>query len=238
MRVVLAIFLIGGLVIALAFVAGGDEPTAAPPPALGVLGPSAPPSSAAPTSAPAPECALGTGPAEIAPVPEDVRRRVDGSWGRIERWLTASLSTEVVWNPPADDAAISRAQRAAGVAFPPDLVASLRRHNGVRAAGFTFPPFYAPMSTGEMTADARRLCAGDPDWDGRAVPVARDSGGWYLYLDQDGRVAEHAPGGEGGVRAGSLADLLERTADVLEGRRTDRYWPAVGADGVLSWRLR
>lgn len=237
MRVVLAIFAIGGLVIALAFVAGVAKETPTPPAMLGVLEPSAPPSTAAPT--PTPErCSIGAGPIEIAPVPADVQRRVDGAWGRIQAWLAESLPSEVVWNPPAADAAISRAQRAAGAAFPPDLVASLRRHDGVRAAGFTFPPFYAPMSTGEIAADAGKLCAGDPDWDGRAVPVARDNGGWYLYLDPDGRVAEHAPGGDGGLRAGSFVELLERTADLLEGRRTDLYLPSIGADGVLSWRLR
>ena len=237
MRVVIAIFLIGGLVIALAFLAGGVRTPQAPSAAMSVLGPSAqPPPSPAPP--PRPECSPGSGPAEITPVPPGVQARVDESWSRIEGWLAESLAVEVVWNPPAADAAISRAQRAAGAAFPPDLVASLRRHDGVRAAGFTFPPFYAPMSTGEIGADAGKLCAETAGWDGSDVPFARDSGGWYLYLDRSGRVGEHAPGGPGGTVAGSLAELLERTADLLEGRRTDRYLPSIGADGVLGWRLR
>jgi hypothetical protein len=167
-----------------------------------------------------------------------VRTRVAAAWSRIENWLAQTRTTDVVWNPPAADAAIARAQRAAGVAFPPALVASLRRHDGVRAGAFTFPPFYAPMSTGEIGADAGRLCAAATGWDGGDIPFARDSGGWYLYLDPGGAVGEHAPGGPGGTAAASLGDLLERTAELLEGRRTDRYLPSVGADGVLSWRLR
>ncbi|WP_378245106.1 SMI1/KNR4 family protein [Actinokineospora guangxiensis] len=235
MRVVVAIFLIGGLVIAVAFLAGSVPAPQAPSAAMSALGPSAQPSS---RPAPQPVCSPGSGPTEIAPVPPGVRARVDAAWSRIEGWLAESLTTEVVWNPPAADAAISRAQRAAGAAFPPDLVASLRRHDGVRAAGFTFPPFYAPMSTGEIGADAGKLCAATAGWDGSHIPFARDSGGWYLYLDSSGAVGEHAPGGPGDAAAGSLADLLDRTADMLEGRRTDRYFPSIGADGVLGWRLR
>ncbi|GGS16875.1 MULTISPECIES: SMI1/KNR4 family protein [Actinokineospora] len=238
MRVVLAIFLVGGLVIALAYVVGGRSHQPGPPAALGVPETSAAPSSAPTAPPPEPDCADGEGPEEIAPVPADVQAGVDRSWERVEKWLAASVPVPVVWNPPADDAAIARAQRAAGMAFPPELVASLRRHNGVRAAGFTFAPFYAPMSTGEIAADVGKLCAADGGWDGDGIPFARDNGGWYLYLDPDGRVREHSPGAAGGIAADSLALLVEQTADVLEGRRTGAYLPAIGADGVLSWRLR
>ncbi|MGX7825708.1 SMI1/KNR4 family protein [Actinokineospora sp. 24-640] len=237
MRVVLAIFLIGGLVIATAYVLGVGLP--APDRAPAVLASGAPSSTAATTPTPrVRDCAVGGGPDRVVAVPAEVATRVDQAWERVERWLADTVPAEVTWNPPASDAAIVRAQRAAGVAFPPDLVASLRRHDGVRAGGFTFPPFYAPMSTGEIAADARKLCAHDAGWDGAGVPFARDRGGWYLYLDPAGRVAEHAPGTAGGPRAATLAELLDMTADLLEGRRTDTYLPAVGADGVLSWRLR
>ncbi|MGW5050569.1 SMI1/KNR4 family protein [Actinokineospora sp. NPDC004072] len=243
MRVVLAIFLVGGLVIALAYIVGGRSQTPGPPAAIGMPEPTAQP--AGPTSAPGlePECPAGIGPEQIAPVPADVQAGVDRAWERIERWLTDSVPAGVVWNPPADDVAIVRAQRAAGAAFPPDLVASLRRHDGVRAAGFTFAPFYAPMSTGEIAADAAKLCAADSGWDGDGIPIARDNGGWYLYLDAAGQVREHTPGAEGGVAAQSYTRLLEATADVLEGRGTTaaaeaRYRPVVDADGLLGWRLR
>ena len=237
MRVVLAIFLVGGLVIALALAVGGAPRPESAPARLGALGDSAAPSTAAPTPTPRSACDTGSGPAEIAPVPAEVKARVDASWARIEKWLAESVPVDVVWNPPASDAAIARAQRAVGHAFPPDLVASLRRHDGVRAGGFTFPPFYTPMSTGEIAADTGKLCAADTGWDGSGIPFARDNGGWYLYVGPGG-VAEHAPGAVGGTRADSFADLLERAAETLEGRRTDPFVPEVGADGVLSWRLR
>ncbi|GAA4417511.1 SMI1/KNR4 family protein [Actinokineospora soli] len=233
MRVVLAIFLVGGLVIALALAVGGAHHPQTTPARMDAAR-----STAAPTPTPEPPCEPGSGPEEVGAVPADVQERVDRAWERIEKWLDATVPSQVVWNPPAADAAIARAQRAAGHAFPPDLVASLRRHDGVRAAAFTFPPYFVPMSTGEIAADAGKLCAADNGWDGRGIPFARDNGGWYLYIDPVSGVHEHAPGGTAGTRDASLAALLERTADVLEGRRTDVYLPVVGADGELGWRLR
>src|SRR3954452_15189159 len=61
------------------------------------------------------------------------RDRVDQAWDRIETWLAGhaprTLATLI---PPAQPSEIRAAEESLGVTFPPGLVASLLRHNGVR----------------------------------------------------------------------------------------------------------
>jgi len=77
-------------------------------------------------------CRLGAGPESLANVPEQVTARVDRAWARIETWLKAHAPVSAAsLRPPADDEAIADAQRRVGVRLPAELVASLRRHDGV-----------------------------------------------------------------------------------------------------------
>ncbi|MFG3510011.1 SMI1/KNR4 family protein [Streptomyces sp. NPDC047821] len=56
---------------------------------------------------------------------------VQDSWTRIDAWLREHAPrTFATLRPPAGDGEITAAQQELGVTFPPDLVASLLRHNG------------------------------------------------------------------------------------------------------------
>ncbi|WP_344320989.1 hypothetical protein [Streptomyces macrosporus] len=56
---------------------------------------------------------------------------VDESWDRIEAWLAEHAPvTYGTLRPPAREEDVEAAQRELGVAFHPDLIASLRRHDG------------------------------------------------------------------------------------------------------------
>lgn len=56
---------------------------------------------------------------------------VQDSWTRIDAWLRKHAPrTFATLRPPAGDKEIAAAQEELGVTFPPDLVASLLRHNG------------------------------------------------------------------------------------------------------------
>ncbi|MFF7816243.1 SMI1/KNR4 family protein [Streptomyces sp. NPDC007945] len=58
---------------------------------------------------------------------------VDAAWDRIDRWLlTHAPRTFATLAPPAREEDIRATERELGVAFPPDLRASLLRHDGTR----------------------------------------------------------------------------------------------------------
>jgi cell wall assembly regulator SMI1 len=142
------------------------------------------------------------------------------------------------------------------VPFPADLVASLRRHDGVTSTGaaFTFPLFYDPMPVGRIVTARLSLCtslasvSGAADgswWAGGFVPFAASLDGGNLLVDQGpgghGRVGEffNEVGVSFGQGPASVAELLEKTAASLQtGRPFDnRYRPTVTADGVLDWQI-
>jgi hypothetical protein len=190
-------------------------------------------------------CRLGRGPKRLAPVPEQVSARVDRAWERIETWLAEHAPvTAASLRPPADDETIAATQRAVGVRLPPELVASLRRHDGVSGGDprteFRFPPAMGPLSTEGIVGEARVMCdvlesLGDDGaveawWHGRFVPVATDYGGELLFLD-GARLGRHYEADDVAFDGG-YAELLEETADALSGG--GEYRPVV-VDGVLNW---
>ncbi|MEU3521999.1 SMI1/KNR4 family protein [Streptomyces sp. NPDC006654] len=64
---------------------------------------------------------------------------VDDSWDRIDSWLREHAPrTFASLGPPAADDEIRAAQEELNVTFPPDLVASLRRHDGARSGEEAF----------------------------------------------------------------------------------------------------
>jgi cell wall assembly regulator SMI1 len=184
--------------------------------------------------------------------------RVNAAWQRIEKWLGRHAPAGAhVLAPPATAARIDALQRQMSVAFPPDLVASLRRHDGLTAHGrFALPPFYSPESLAGILADWKVNCGvaasedtswtgNDPWWDRAYIPIAESGDGGCLLADQrpgrHGRVGEFYP--EDGASferwPGSVAELLEGTATSLETRRpyAGQYRPKVDADGVLDWDI-
>jgi cell wall assembly regulator SMI1 len=142
------------------------------------------------------------------------------------------------------------------VAFPADLVASLLRHDGVtsRGAAFTLPFFYDPLPVGRIVPEWQSLCevlasvfAAEEStwWDKSFVPFASSGDGGNLLVDQrpgnHGRVGDFF--NEEGVSfeawPGSVAELLEKTAQSLESGRPydNRYRPTVTSKGVLDWDI-
>jgi hypothetical protein len=185
-------------------------------------------------------CRLDGGPARLAEVPATVTTRVDRAWERIDTWLAEHAPVTVATlRPPADDRLIAAVQRAVGVPLPPELVASLRRHDrvGREPGAFAFQEYMHPLSSEGIVDGATVMCQVLEDlgldglvggwWHGRYVPVASDYGGDLLFLDGQ-RLGWHYEAGDA-TFDGGYADLLERTADAL--------WtgdPLV-VDGVLQW---
>jgi hypothetical protein len=196
---------------------------------------------AAPTAGPASParvagdpCRRGAG--DVVPTRPDAATvaRVDAAWTRIESWLAEYAPAALVSLRPAAGAAqIDDLQREMAVAFPADLVASLRRHDGATAGGFTLPPAYAPEPAARIVADWAVNC--DALIDGPLIPFATGTDGARLLAGQ-GRVGEFSVAG--GIDfddwPGSVAALLERTAGSMETGSPDAA--SVDADGVLSWR--
>ncbi len=181
-----------------------------------------------------------------------VTARVNAAWKRIETWLAKHApASRARLGKPAPAARIDAAQKQMSVRFPPDLVASLRRHNGVAEhAGFTLPPFFAPMPLDEIVDDWTMHCSilteeaeGMEDWwHPRFVPFAGAADGGSLVVDQ--RPGGHGRVGEFYAEEGtsfeewpaSVADLLEGTAGSLETGKVylGQYRPRV-VGGSLEW---
>ncbi|MEO3748510.1 SMI1/KNR4 family protein [Plantactinospora sp. B5E13] len=177
--------------------------------------------------------------------------RVDAAWLRIERWLAehAPRSRQSL-RPPAAAKQIDALQVRMSVAFPPDLVASLRRHDGATPGGFRLTFLYRLMSLPEIVRSWEVSCTvlarapGDDDWWHRSfVPFADAGDGGALLVDQrsggHGRVGEFYP--EDGTRFDgwppSVTELLEGVARSVESGEPylGRFRPVVTADGVLEW---
>jgi cell wall assembly regulator SMI1 len=179
--------------------------------------------------------------------------RVNAAWKRIEDWLAVHAPrSRRSLRPPASVRAVDDLQRRMSVSFPPDLVATLRRHDGVTSDGFTVPFFYRPLPVNQIAGEWLGTCdsltmVGVEDgtgwWDKAYVPFAIAPDGGNLLVDQrpgnHGRVGEFFA--ENGVVferwPASIAELLEKTARSLETGRPyeNRYRPKVDEDGDLEW---
>jgi cell wall assembly regulator SMI1 len=197
-------------------------------------------------------CPEHAGPVAVGRPGRATTARVDRAWQRIEKWLTANAPvSHDSLRPPASSASIDAAQRRMSVAFPDDLVASLRRHDGGNR--FSLPPFFAPQSADQIYRDWQVNCkvlaaaAGvwaEPWWHPDFVPFAEAGDGGSLVVDQrpgsHGRVGEFYP--EDGTNferwPASIAELLERTATSLETGKPyeGRYRPRV-VDGAVDWEI-
>ncbi|MFF4012591.1 SMI1/KNR4 family protein [Streptomyces sp. NPDC001717] len=83
---------------------------------------------------------------------------VQDSWDRIDEWLRENAPrTFATLGPPARREEIAAAEEELGVTFPPDLVASLLRHNGARdgAEAFRFSTHDRLLSLSEIVGDTQ-----------------------------------------------------------------------------------
>ncbi|MEU9554198.1 SMI1/KNR4 family protein [Streptomyces fumanus] len=181
---------------------------------------------------------------------------VCAAWGRIDTWLAAHAPrTFAELSPPANPAAVERAQREMGLRFPRDLLDSLACHDGTE--GWTSLPERPPLSVAGIVEFRRRGMAllerferqehpadGDgPDWHALWVPWAESDG--------DVQVVDLRPGetygqvgtvhhDEGGLQDTwpSLGAYLTEVADVLEhGGTVGLAAPYLAPDGELRWEL-
>ncbi|MEV0360816.1 SMI1/KNR4 family protein [Nocardia sp. NPDC050697] len=176
---------------------------------------------------------------------------IEHSWRRIDSWLAANAPrTFASLRPPADRAAIDAAAAELAVELPADLVAYLRRHDGVAAGegAFGFPGFqpYGLAEIVRATRMMREISARFDDdlfegfWHHEFVSIARNVSADGLVVDcRGGAVGEQveAEGTRFGTW-GSLAAFLEQIADCLESGAAMTlglpYLP-VADDGVLLW---
>ncbi|MFF7676576.1 SMI1/KNR4 family protein [Actinacidiphila glaucinigra] len=179
------------------------------------------------------------------------------AWDRIDSWLRLHApATFAMLRPPAPEEEITAVQRRMGVTFPPDLVATLRRHDGADE-DFLLPTHDGLLGTHGCEARSRFLrgmlaeCLdADPEendgayWhhhfvqfasyvitaDGLTVDCRPGAsfGRVGRFFDESGTDFGHAP--SLGAYLGDLADSLEHGLP-FQGGRT---WPVV-SDGVLEW---
>lgn len=199
-------------------------------------------------------CRTGLGIGAVTAVPDAVTQRVNAVWQRIETWLAAHAPvSEAALAAPASPAQLGETHQRTGVALPPELVASLLRHDGMgTGGGELLPPIYRPISAADIGTQAKALCdvlTSGPDegvgvwWHGGFVPFAVDGAGDVLFLDQrpghDGKLGEsdHEGSVDFSRRPASLTALLEQTATALEtgGPTNGGYRAKVTPPGVLTW---
>jgi cell wall assembly regulator SMI1 len=204
-------------------------------------------------------CRLGQGPGTLAEVPPAVTQRVNRAWEQIEKWLAANApETAATLAPPAIPVSIASLQRQIGVPLPPELIASLLRHDGThstaRAASW-LPGFYRPLSTAAIAQRAESMCdvlesngfdgSVGTWWHGQVIPIAADTSTGIVLLDQRpgqlGRLGSHSEGSD--MRFGHLpatfAELLEATSNALRTGTVvfEHYRPKV-VDRRLEWDIR
>ncbi|MFK0172444.1 DUF6461 domain-containing protein [Streptomyces sp. NPDC090306] len=191
---------------------------------------------------------------------------VADSWHRIETWLAVHAPRTYASLPaPLSAEGIADAERRTGIAFPPDLAASLGRHNGVRGVRGTFGEGSVFVLPGrEVLMDAEEIVRRAESFRG-FLATADDPGGadepwWHpqflMFADglaPDGLILDCRPGpgfgrvgdygkydGAGFQGPSGLAELLCEVADGLEqGRARDahgwEYVPVVW-EGGLIWQ--
>jgi cell wall assembly regulator SMI1 len=117
-------------------------------------------------------------------------------WTELEGVLAARLDmSQVRLRPPADAAAIARAETTFGARFPQTFVESLAVHEGQDVSGAEVIGDWRIYPLEDMVRVWQRFIAmreeGIIEWNRRWVPIATDGNGNHLILDLDaGRIAE------------------------------------------------
>ncbi|MEU6389421.1 SMI1/KNR4 family protein [Streptomyces sp. NPDC046939] len=97
---------------------------------------------------------------------------VEASWNRVDEWLREHAPrTFATLKPPAGHEEIGAAQEELGLTFPPDLVASLLRHDGAvdGAEAFRFSTHDRLLGVSEVLGDTRFMRAVADDLDEEAA---------------------------------------------------------------------
>ncbi|WP_033338312.1 SMI1/KNR4 family protein [Catenuloplanes japonicus] len=176
---------------------------------------------------------------------------VGGAWERIERWMAVHTPPSfALLAPPATD--LSALTATLGYEVPPELAASLRRHDGLTGWANLFPEA-SPISAARIAAHYE-MCLdilddvepgpGEPWWHPLWVPFA-ESNGDALVIDLrpgpgHGRLgmAIHDAGGDFSDGYRSLGAFLTAIADALEhGGPVGSWHPYLTADNELWWSL-
>jgi cell wall assembly regulator SMI1 len=224
-------------------------------PGRGPVPPVGPPAALPSRSPGAAACPRYAGGVDATEPDRATTERVNSAWLRIERWLSKHApATRASLRRPAAPERVHAAQARMSVAFPPDLVASLRRHDGAdqSGGGFTLPPFHRPMSLDQIIDEWVGNCSVMPEvgvfsdwWDRAFVPFATLGDGGCLLVDQrpggHGRVGEFYPedGTSFQLWPASVGELLDGVARSLETGRpyAGRYRPLTTPDGTLDWSI-
>ncbi|MEU2424013.1 SMI1/KNR4 family protein [Streptomyces sp. NPDC007851] len=177
---------------------------------------------------------------------------VEDSWDRIDSWLREHTPrTFASLGPPAADDEIRAAQEELNVTFPPDLVASLRRHDGARGGeeAFRFMTHDRLLGLQEIVEASRFMRSVAADLDEEEAesywhPAYLKFGSYGVTAD--GLAIDCRPGRDSyGVigrffdetgtdfgRADSLGAYLAELADQLE---SGKGRSAVAFNGRLIW---
>jgi cell wall assembly regulator SMI1 len=178
---------------------------------------------------------------------------VTEAWARIEAWMERHApASAATLAPPADPAEIAAAQVTLGLAFPAELVASLRRHNGLLEWANVLPE-HPPLSVAGIV-EHRQMCMDVAD--GLAPARPGDEPWWHeLWLpfagsDGDSQVIDLRPGPECGRLGWAVHDsggwfdgawptlgaYLTEAADALvNGTGVNGWHPYLTVDGELWW---
>jgi cell wall assembly regulator SMI1 len=183
---------------------------------------------------------------------------VTEAWVRIEDWMRrhAPASATKLAGPVAAGS-IARGEAQVGLAFPAELVESLRRHDGLTEWANVLPEA-APLGVGEIVEQYRERMEIAPSVDG-FTPYRPDAEAWWNALwvpfgeaDGDLQVIDLRPGpGHGRVGVAphdnpadfadawpSLGAYLAAVADSLDTGTAVGYWyPYLTADEMLWWDL-
>ncbi|MFJ4767627.1 SMI1/KNR4 family protein [Streptomyces uncialis] len=182
---------------------------------------------------------------------------VEESWARIDAWLARHApKTLRSLRPPASKEKIAEAERALGVTFCPDLVASLLCHDGtdLGAGVLTLDRVtLAPLADIVSNSLFRRDTGADEEYgDEELAAYWRDE--WVMITrgvagdSYDGRFITHRDGENYGrvgnfftgdapsfTEWGSLRAMLADLADALERRRPMRGEVPVTDGGAVHW---
>ncbi|MEU5162711.1 SMI1/KNR4 family protein [Streptomyces sp. NPDC020875] len=183
---------------------------------------------------------------------------VEESWARIDAWLVRHApETLRSLRPPVTTEAIAEAERTLGLAFCPDLVASLLCHDGtdldtgvLTVDGVTLSPLAGIVADSLFRRDIGR----DTEEFGEAELAAYWRDHWVMITrgvagdSYDGRFITHRPGEDYGrvgrfftgdapsfTEWGSLRAMLADLADALEHRRPMRGEVPIVHGGAVHW---
>lgn len=161
---------------------------------------------------------------------------VSAAWARIEKWLAQHApETLDALARGASAAAITRFERATGLALPAEVAGSFRRHDGGEEGSGLLPALeademaYSPMSLSQAASEWRscsrfaRSYPADAEfdadrgvraeyWNGGWIPVATNGGGDYHCID-----LSPAPGG-------TVGQVIEWRHETDERRLVARSW--------------